>query len=160
MYVHVKSMHLDDDTVLLESNDDVSRRLRTRTHVLSTVCGYETHSYVLHAVRLLQRRLRAWSWKMQRAAREASFRVMARRYRMHHAREHRRLCRDATIRMQSFVRGRCVRRSLAGRAVARIVEYEHEKLLYEITLLRWSNIRHRIVHTPHNLTTQSAHTFT
>ena len=122
---------ISDETLtdaVLEHNFDIKdfytlelERLRSRERVLSTICGFQEHPEVIRAVTRVQtayrshRDLITTQLRMQRS-------------------------RNAIIRIQGLMRGRTVRNSPIGRAVAHVGDLRNsinlfEKLLMHLTAM-------------------------
>ena len=130
-------------TVILETNN--TERLNIRNHVLATVCGYERHEYVMKAVITVQRFVRGFfrqrKWKQMRRASC----IIVRSITSYYTKSAWQRCLHGVKCIQRTFRGHRVRTSPLGKAIQKIVSNEQDKVFYELTILRWSNIQNGVM---------------
>lgn len=122
--------------IVLESNAETTQRLVRRNDVLSTVCGFEHHTYVVRAAVAIQAASRGWILRKDKRTFEIAVHVFLKACRRHVYRRRFAAVRRGVVQVQAVARGWRVRASPIGRAVSRIVQYEQECVRHEIMLLR------------------------
>lgn len=128
-----------DQTCMLQTLIVENMRLRKRTRVLSSLCGFETSLYVHKAASLIQNWMKKYLTKKRF---QTVYKPVFSRIRTYARSIRERDRRKSATLIQSYIRGRNVRNTNIGRALGRIFQLQKSTEDLEILVLKLTSMYH------------------
>lgn len=135
------SMDTDSNVICYDLTEEEIMHLIRRNHVLLSLCGLAEYPYVTKAVIRIQAMMRGFILRKDKQEFERATTIFLSNCRMFLKKVQFRRARSAALYMQSYQRGRLVRKSSMGRAVSKVLQSKQHILELELLVLRLCSIK-------------------
>lgn len=139
----------DDDLCYLETNDSMYHTheknilLRKRNDVLSTLCGFAQHDYVVNSILYIQAFVRGWILRNDKIQFERCISNTFKYAKMTIQKRRFKKAKLSALKIQSYIRGHHCRKTGLAHAIQKINKYKQNITELELLVLRLTNIAYQ-----------------